>query len=70
MRLDHLLSKELLALFGASRRQFTTGCVVLVCSWVEHMTRPLLVVFLLSTSSSDGGNGGEGAGGGVHAVGS
>ncbi len=75
MRLDHLLSKELLALFllsggGVSRRQVITECVVLVCSWVEHMTRLPVGGFGASTSSSGGWNVSGLLGGGLHAVGS
>ena len=50
MRLDHLLSKELLALFGVSRRRFNTECVLPVSSWVEHMTRCRALIVLLSTA--------------------
>jgi hypothetical protein len=54
VRLDHLLSKELLALFGVSRRRFRDGCSRPVCSWVEHLTRLPFGCLVSSTAFGSG----------------
>jgi hypothetical protein len=39
VRLDHLLSKELLSDFGLTRAVLEPNAFETVCSWVEHLTR-------------------------------
>ena len=68
MRLDHLLSKEHLALFGVSRRQIeTTVLAGLLMGGTYDMA--LIGAFSASTSLRWLERG-EGVGGGLHAVGS